>query len=56
MFFKYFSGILLMSNAQSTPKTDSNEAPKTPPPGVTSPAPQQNQGDKPATKPSEQQK
>jgi hypothetical protein len=45
-----------MSNSQSTPKTDSNEAPKTPTPGVASPAPQQNQGDKPASKPSEQQK
>ena len=41
-----------MSNPQSTP----NEAPKTPVPGVASPTPQQNQGDKPASKPGEQQK
>ncbi|MGI8526959.1 MAG: hypothetical protein ACR2K5_12430 [Pseudolabrys sp.] len=35
----------------------SNEAPKTPAPGTATPAPQQqNQGDKPGTKPNEQQK
>jgi hypothetical protein len=45
-----------MSNSQSTPKTASNEAPKTPAPDVATPAPQQNQGDKPASKPTEQQK
>jgi hypothetical protein len=45
-----------MSNSQSTSKTASNEAPKTTAPGVASPTPQQNQGDKPASKPSEQQK
>ena len=45
-----------MSNSQSNPQAGSNEAPKTPAPGVAAPAPQQNQGDKPATKPSEQQK
>jgi hypothetical protein len=44
-----------MSNAQNTP-SGSNEAPKTPAPGVAAPAPQQNQGDKPATKSNEQQK
>ncbi len=42
----------------TNPVVDSNETPKTPAPGVTSPAPQQQQtqGDKPATKPAEQQK
>jgi hypothetical protein len=45
-----------MSNSQSTPKTDSNDASKTPAPGVATPTPQQNQGDKPASKPPEQQK
>jgi hypothetical protein len=45
-----------MSDSQSTPKTGSNEAPKTPAPGVATPTPQQNQGDKPAPKPPEQQK
>jgi hypothetical protein len=45
-----------MSNMQSTPQAGSNEAPKTPAPGAATPAPQQNQGDKPAPKPSEQQK
>jgi hypothetical protein len=43
-----------MSNSQSAPKTDSNDAPKTPAPDVASPAPQQNQGDKPASKPEQQ--
>ena len=42
-----------MSN---NPQAGSNEAPKAPVPGVAAPAPQQNQGDKPATKPGEQQK
>jgi hypothetical protein len=37
-----------MSNSQNTP-SGSNEAPKTPAPGVAAPAPQQNQGDKPAS-------
>ena len=45
-----------MSNMQSAPQGGSNEAPKTPVPGTPTPAPQQNQGDKPAPKPSEQQK
>jgi hypothetical protein len=45
-----------MSNTQNHPQAGANEAPKTPAPGVAAPAPQQNQGDKPATKPSEQQK
>jgi hypothetical protein len=45
-----------MSNSQSAPKRGSNEALKTPAPGAPTPAPQQNQGDKPASKPSEQQK
>ena len=45
-----------MSNSQSTPKTDSNDAAKTPTPGVAAPTPQQTQGDKPASKPAEQQK
>jgi hypothetical protein len=45
-----------MSNMQSTPQAGSNEAPKTPAPGTATPAPQQNQGDKAAPKPSEQQK
>jgi hypothetical protein len=41
----------------TNPVVGSNEAPKTPAPGVTSPAPQQQtQSDKPATKPNEQQK
>jgi hypothetical protein len=56
MFFKYFSKELLMSDSQSNPKTASNEAPKTPTPNGPTPTPQQNQGDKPAPKPSEQQK
>jgi hypothetical protein len=56
MFFKYFSKEFLMSDSQSNPKTASSEAPKTPAPGTPIPAPQQNLGDKPATKPSEQQK
>jgi hypothetical protein len=46
---------LLMSNSQSTPNIGSNDAPKAPTP-VATPAPQQNQGDKPASKPPEQQK
>jgi hypothetical protein len=45
-----------MSNSQSAPKTGSNDAPKTPAPDVASPAPQPTQGDKPASKPPEQQK
>jgi hypothetical protein len=45
-----------MSNPQTSPQTASNEAPKTPASGVAPPPPQQNQGDKPATKPGEQQK
>jgi hypothetical protein len=45
-----------MSNMQSTPQAGSNEAPKTPAPGAATLAPQQNQGDKPAPKPSDQQK
>jgi len=45
-----------MSNSQSTPQAGSNETPKAPAPGAATPAPQQNQGDKPATKPTEQQK
>ena len=46
-----------MSIQQTTPQANANEAPKTPAPGVASPAPQQQtQGDKPATKPNEQQK
>ncbi len=41
----------------TNPVVGSNEAPKTPAPGVASPAPQQQtQGDKPATKPNKQQK
>jgi hypothetical protein len=40
-----------MSNPQAA-----NETPKAPQPGNANPSPQQNQGDKPATKPSEQQK
>jgi hypothetical protein len=42
----------------TNPQSASNEAPKTPAPGTASPAPQQQQtqGDKPATKPNEQQK
>jgi hypothetical protein len=43
-----------MSNPQTNPQD--NEPSKTPGPGVASPPPQQNQGDKPATKPGEQQK
>jgi hypothetical protein len=43
-----------MSNSQNNPQVGSNEAPKTPAPGT--PAPQQNQGDKSAPKPGEQQK
>jgi hypothetical protein len=42
-----------MSNS---PQVGSNEAPKTPAPGTSTPTPQQNQGDKPASKPGEQQK
>jgi hypothetical protein len=53
--FHVFWKELLMSNSQNAP-SGSNEAPKTPAPGVAAPAPQQNQGDKPATKPNEQQK
>jgi len=45
-----------MSNSQNNPQAAANEAPKTPAPGTTAPTPQQNQGDKPASKPSEQQK
>jgi hypothetical protein len=45
-----------MSNSQNNPQVGPNEAPKTPAPGTATPAPQQNQGDKPASKPSEQQK
>jgi hypothetical protein len=45
-----------MSNSQSPSQGAPNEAPKTPAPGVAAPPPQQNQGDKPATKPDEQQK
>jgi hypothetical protein len=45
-----------MADSQPAPKTGSNEAPKTPAPGVVTPVPQQNQGDKPASKPAEQQK
>jgi hypothetical protein len=55
MFFKYFGKELFMSNSESTPKAGSNEAPKTPALGNSTPAPQQTQGDKPA-KPAEQQK
>ena len=41
----------------TNPVVDSNETPKTPAPGVASPAPQQQtQGDKPDTKSAEQQK
>jgi hypothetical protein len=43
----------------TNPVVGSNETPKTPAPGVASPAPQQQQqtqGDKPAAKPAEQQK
>lgn len=41
----------------TTPQDISNETPKTPVPGTANPAPQQqSQGDKPATKPNEQQK
>jgi hypothetical protein len=54
--FQVFSKELLMSNSQSTPKTDSNDAAKTPTPGVAPATAQQNQGDKPASKPAEQQK
>jgi hypothetical protein len=42
-----------MSNS---PQAGANDAPKTPAPGTSAPAPQQNQGDKPAPKPGEQQK
>jgi hypothetical protein len=45
-----------MSNSQNNRPAGSTEAPKTPAPGPATPAPQQNQGDKPATKPGEQQK
>ena len=45
-----------MSNSQATPKAGSNDAPKAPAPGAATPTPQQDQGDKPASKPSEQQK
>ena len=54
--FQVFHEELLMSNSQNHPQAGANEAPKAPAPGVATPAPQQNQGDKPATKPSEQQK
>jgi hypothetical protein len=54
--FQVFHEELLMSNTQNHPQAGANEAPKTPAPGVATPAPQQNQGDKPANKPSEQQK
>jgi hypothetical protein len=47
---------LFMSSSQNNPQVGSNEAPKTPVPGTVTPAPLQNQGDKPASKPSEQQK
>jgi hypothetical protein len=39
-----------------SPQAGPDEAPKTPTPGTSAPAPQQNQGDKPAAKPAEQQK
>ncbi len=45
-----------MSSSQNNPQTGANEAPKTPASNPATPAPQQNQGDKPASKPSEQQK
>jgi hypothetical protein len=45
-----------MSNSQNNPQAGANEAPKTPAPGTATPAPQQNQGNKPASKPAEQQK
>ena len=46
-----------MSNSQSNTPASSNETPNTPrPPGVVASPPQQNQGDKPAAKPGEQQK
>jgi hypothetical protein len=40
----------------TNPQASSTEAPKTPMPGNSTPTPQQNQGDKPASKPDEQQK
>ena len=40
----------------SNPQSESNEAQKTPAPGNAAPAPQQNQGDKSAAKPADQQK
>jgi hypothetical protein len=53
LFFMYFRRKSLMSN---NPQSGTNDAPKTPAPGTSAPAPQQNQGDKPAPKPGEQQK
>jgi len=53
--FMFFLKGNTMSSSPSTPKTDSNEAPKTNQPGAGTPTPQQNQGDQPA-KPNEQQK
>ncbi len=45
-----------MTNLQNTPQEGANEAPKTPASSPATPAAQQNQGDKPGSKPSEQQK
>ena len=44
-----------MSNSQNNSQVGSNEAPKTPAPGIATPTPQQIQGDKPAPRPREQQ-
>jgi hypothetical protein len=43
-----------MSNSQNNPQVGANEAPKTPASSPATPAPQQNQGDKPAAKPEQQ--
>jgi len=56
LFFQVFHKELLMSNPQNNTQAGSNETPKAPAPGVAAPPPQQNQGDKPAAKPGEQQK
>ena len=45
-----------MSNTQNNSQAGSDEAKKATQPSVITPAPQQNQGDKSAEKPAEQQK
>jgi hypothetical protein len=45
-----------MSNTQNNSQAGTDEAKKAPQPSIVTPAPQQNQGDKPAEKSAEQRK